>query len=361
MTEIVAWYIHGISGDDAPDSLDAVARVARRASFTPETLLQTDKWDYLIREGIKDTIPGYVALRHLAATKRGIATGANEFFHLPKSTVLEHQLPSHALVPCVGRAGDVSGVEFTLDDVRSLEHDNRRVFLICFGAQLTDAERAYIARGESEGVHQRYLLAVRKPWYSMEGQQPAPIWAAVFGRRGLRFVQNRARALTLTTFHCVYPLETSDEFVSALTLCLNLPSVQEAARAHTRVYGGGLLKFEPKDLLEICVPDLRRVSSETLARLAAQQRRIAEEFRRTPEDAIDWQPAEAIAREAANEAATCPPLAEHEGTRHGRKRRRLQQDGHKHHDAPDASPDAQLRSSVSGEKPQPGAQLLLEL
>jgi adenine-specific DNA-methyltransferase len=303
MNEIGVWYLHGLSGEEVPESLDALTRIAKRQTLTAEVLLQADKWDFLIRGGVKADLAGFVPLRALATTKRGIATGANSFFHLPFAIAAQHGLPPGSLARCVGRAADVNGFEFTSADFEALVHDGRRAFLVTLAGTLTGPERAYVAMGESQGIPARYLLAARKPWYSMERQQPAPIWAAVFGRRGLRFVQNSAGALTLTTFHCVYPFDASPEAVAALTLCLNLPTVQAAARAHTRVYGGGLLKFEPKDLLDIAVPDLRRVSRNTLARLSAEQSRVAHELRASGEDSIDWSPAEAAVTAAATEAA----------------------------------------------------------
>jgi len=303
MTEILAWYLHGIASSELPDNLAGLRRIAVENRFKPETLLNTDKWDFLIREGEKDTKPGFVPLRQLASTKRGIATGANEFFHLSAPRAAELKLSSQALVPCIGRAADVQGFEFSEADLRALTTNGRRVFLATFGTTLTAAEHRYISSGEASGIQGRFLLAGRRPWYAMEPQRPAPIWAAVFGRQGLRFVHNRTTALTLTTFHCVYPIDQSDSFVAALTLCLNVPSVQAAARAHTRVYGGGLLKFEPRDLLEICVPDLSKADESTRAALAAEQLRLSAELRAGLEyEDLKWERAEALVRAAAMEA-----------------------------------------------------------
>ena len=102
----------------------------------------------------------------------------------------------------------------------------------------------------------------------MERREPAPIWAAVFGRSELRFVFNEAGILNLTTFHAIYPRSPDREFAMALTACLNSPVVQHRAKLQHRVYGGGLLKYEPKDLLDIQVPNLRKVCRPTLSRLA---------------------------------------------------------------------------------------------
>jgi adenine-specific DNA-methyltransferase len=339
MSDILAWYLHGITSSELPDSLEALRRLAVENRFRPETLLTTDKWDFLIREGEKDAKPGFVPLRQLAATKRGIATGANEFFHLSAPRAAELKLPPHVLVPCVGRAADVQGFEFSDGDLRALTMNGRRAFLATFGSSLTDAERRYITSGEQSGIQERFLLAGRKPWYAMEPQRPAQIWAAVFGRRGLRFVHNRTNALTLTTFHCVYPINRSDNSIAALTLCLNVPSVQASARAHTRVYGGGLLKFEPRDLLEICVPDLSKADESTLAALAAEQLRLSAELRAGMgyED-LKWERAEELVKEAAMAATQSQQVPSE--MRPYRTAPRLQPDARKRHDGPTASRDA---------------------
>ena len=306
MTEILAWYLHGIASNELPETLDGLRRLAVKNRFKPETLLNTDKWDFLIREGEKDAKPGFVQLRQLASTKRGIATGANEFFHISAPRAMELKLPSHVLIPCVGRAADVQGFEFNEGDLRALTKNERRVFLVTFGASLTPAERNYIASGEKSGIQERFLLAARNPWYAMETQRSSQIWAAVFGRQGLRFVHNRTKALTLTTFHCVYPIDQTENSTAALTLCLNVPSVQAAARAQTRVYGGGLLKFEPRDLLDICVPDLSKAHASTVAALAKEQTRLAAELRSGMEyENLKWELAEDLVKAAAMEATQC--------------------------------------------------------
>ncbi len=346
MNRVIAWYLQGITSDDLPDSLDALRRVATKSELDPKTLIQTDKWDFLIREGAKAAPRGFVPLRELAGTKRGIATGANEFFHLSPASAAERRLPLHALAPCVGRASDVPSLEFDSTDFDSLVANGRRVYLVTFGPQLTPAERDYIASGEASGIHERYLLAMRKPWHSMETQQCAPIWAAVFGRRSLRFIRNRTGVLTLTTFHCVYPHDQSDTSVTALTLCLNVPSVQAMARAHTRVYGGGLLKFEPRDLLAIQVPDLRAVGLVTLTALATEQDRIAGLLRAGAEhEGIEWGHAEHLVKAAVDEAAQDPFPGELSGTHPHQTSPFRRLDEQTRRGDPSASPEARPQNS----------------
>jgi adenine-specific DNA-methyltransferase len=240
--------------------------VAQRVSCSH--LLGMGKWDYALSHEISPAVPGFVPLAQLADTRRGIATGANTYFHVSSSLAKERGIRPICLLPCVGRATDVPSVTFRTEDFERLILSGARTHLVSLRGRLTASERAYIHEGENAGLPRRYLLAGRSPWYKMEEREPSPIWAAVFGRKGLRFIYNEAGVRNLTTFHCVYPKIRGAVFAKALTAVLNSGAVQELSKQHRRVYGGGLAKFEPKDLLDIAVPDLRLVGHSLLSRLA---------------------------------------------------------------------------------------------
>jgi adenine-specific DNA-methyltransferase len=236
--------------------------------FSPERLLEEKKWNHLLGHGHTETIPGFVALSELADTRRGIATGCNSFFHLTPSAANGLRLRPQNLTRCIGRALDVAGTIFSQQDFDELVLRDGRAYLFDMQTQPDEAESAYVAKGESGKLHERYLCAARKvKWYGMERRPPSAIWAAVFGRTGLRFIHNAASIANLTTFHCIYPKHEAPDFAAALTACLNSRLVQDRARRQHRVYGGGLLKVEPKDLLAIEIPDLRKVASQTLHEL----------------------------------------------------------------------------------------------
>jgi adenine-specific DNA-methyltransferase len=235
----------------------------------PNRLLQEKKWNHLLSHGYCQSARGFVPLALLADTRRGIATGCNSFFHISASTVHTSHLRQENLIPCVGRAADVEGLIFTQGDFERLVARDCRSYLLNLHSELDEHEALYIRKGEADGLHERYLCAAHNPvWYSMEKRPPSSIWAAVFGRQGLRFIHNSAGIANLTTFHCIYPKFDTPGFSAALTACLNSNVVQDLGRRQQRVYGGGLLKFEPGDLLDIEVPDLRNLDQATLRLLA---------------------------------------------------------------------------------------------
>jgi adenine-specific DNA-methyltransferase len=230
-------------------------------------LRHSSKWDYLIKCGPVVELSGFVPLSELAFTKRGIATGANNYFHLTLTETQKFKIDSSHTLPCVGKAQDVKKFLFSKTDYSQLIKDNKRTHLIVFDSKISDSEMEYIKNGEELDLPNRFLLSRRKPWYFMENRSPAPIWAAVFGRKNLKFIYNEAMVSNLTTFHGIYPSDSRPKFIRALVVALNSKVVQEQARSNVRVYGGGLLKFEPNDILDIKVPNLTYATEETIQHL----------------------------------------------------------------------------------------------
>lgn len=267
--EIAVSYVDGVVKSFNSGTVRDLNAEFKSRKIAAPTLREVPKWDYLIRNGNEIRHPGFVKLSNLASSKRGIATGANEYFHVPKVYADEKRIRKKHRIPCVGKAIDVKGLVFTNENFNDLVARGAKTELLSFSGMLNDNELEYIKQGEKIDLHHRYLLSRRTPWYSMESREPAPIWAAVFGRTELRFIYNEAMVANLTTFHGIYPYSNSKNYIKALTVLLNSGVVQEMARAHVRVYGGGLLKFEPNDLLHIQVPDLRRLSPHLIGEIAS--------------------------------------------------------------------------------------------
>ncbi|MBD24001.1 MAG: hypothetical protein CMG46_03220 [Candidatus Marinimicrobia bacterium] len=240
--------------------------------FSGNSLYSARKWNPLFAHGTAIQHPGLVPLSAIATTKRGLATGANYFFHLSRVAARKSGLCETRLLRCIGKAADVQGLDFTEADFRALEMRERRTRLVDLRGDLTPEEEAYVQGGEASGLSERYLLQARKPWYVQEQRTPAPIWAAVFGRTSMRFILNTAKVQSLTTFHGIYPHVSckglkEDDFAKALCACLNSDFVQTQSSLERRVYGSGLMKFEPRDLLHIKVPDLRQTPVQILNNL----------------------------------------------------------------------------------------------
>lgn len=202
---------------------------------------------------------------------RGIATGANRFFAIPSSMAAGLELPHECLVPCVSKARHAPHKVFTQRDFEALKHSDKPVLLFDGEAAGGGAVAAYIRTGRRAGYHERYLTRSRDPWYALEKRRPGRIWAAVFGRSGIRFVWNESNCLSLTCFHVFTPSESGGQYLPFLFLYLNSSTGRRLLELEKREYGDGLEKYEPNDINRAPAPDFTALAEVRKRRLAALQ------------------------------------------------------------------------------------------
>lgn len=209
-------------------------------------------------------------LRHYGRFRRGIATGANEFFVLRPSRAAALGLHPEETVPCIARSQQVAGPVFGSEDLGALAARDAPVRLLGLDGSPSAAARAYLRSGEERGFHRRFLTRHRKPWYRTESRRPAPILFGVFARDGYKVVRNRTDAIHLTCYHGFQPSVFGAEFVDALFLYFSSVPGRQVVALAARHYGDALDKFEPGDLTQVSAPD-----PEMLSRLAPEDRERA--------------------------------------------------------------------------------------
>lgn len=227
-------------------------------------LSPNSKWLQVLKTGVAETPNNYMEVREFATSKRGIATGANDFFHISKSDYLS-KTPKSKYRECVGRARDVRGVIFTREDFEILEKSSSPTRLLDLDSS-TDS--SYLESGSAQGLPARYLLKNRKVWYTLETRTPADIWVGVFSREGVKFIFNEAKVHNLTCFHGLYTGLSAIEN-KALVALMNTSKVQHINTRQHRSYGSGLTKLEPKDLLDLALPNIASLSPEVVIELSS--------------------------------------------------------------------------------------------
>lgn len=226
------------------------------SEFNASALDPNIKWKSYYEECNSCKYCHLVPFSKFAKVSRGIATGANDYFTFNLSKIDDYDIPEECLMPCICKATDAPRTFFTQKEFVKLLNGNKIVYLFN-GSTAPDNSSVlrYIHLGEEIGVNKRYLTASRSPWYAIENRSPAPIWASVFNRNGLRFIRNEANIYNLTTFHCVYPKNAGVD-VDVLFAYLITDVAKEIFLDNSRQYGKGLVKFEPNDLNKGLVVDL---------------------------------------------------------------------------------------------------------
>ena len=204
--------------------------------------------------------------------RRGIATGANEFFCLSESELRANGLDHDHVEPCVTKAVDATGLIFLPEKFAALVSANRRCYLLNprrNGRQLG----SYLQKGERLGIPQRHLPSHRPVWYRPENRAVAAIWVAVFSRESVKFILNMSEAKNLTCFHGLYAKSGYENSAPLLTLFLNSSWGRQAFAQVNRYYGDGLNKLEPKDVEALPCPALPKWTRAEAAKL---ETRLAE-------------------------------------------------------------------------------------
>ncbi len=205
--------------------------------------------------------------------KRGIATGDNHFFILNSATVEKYSIPHKFLVPILP-----SPRYFKADLVSSrldgLPDTDRQLFL--FNCDLDEPTLKasyptvwqYVHKGEECEVNKGYICSRRTPWYSCEKREPAPFIMPYMGRgesrQIFRFILNNSNAITTNVYLLLYPKKSyakdmaNEATRSKVWNVLNSIS-KTRLMSSGRVYGGGLYKLEPKELMDMPMPEMTKI------------------------------------------------------------------------------------------------------
>ncbi len=227
-----------------------------------DQLRVSKKWSGLREPSENEHRPTAVTLGNLFTVTRGLATGCNEFFIVPRAKLSELQIPSTCVRPIL------PSPRFLKQEVIDADSDgwpllDQQLALIDCNFSEDEVERrwprfaAYLAEGKRQGIHEGYLASRRAPWYSQEKREPAPFACTYMGRslsRPFRFIWNRSQATAANVYLLLYP----KEFI-ARKLADKSREVFEALSAihpdhffsEGRVYGGGLYKMEPAELMRL--------------------------------------------------------------------------------------------------------------
>ncbi len=236
-------------------SLDGILGSEPISSVERKYLAPEEKWMQHFSAGNFAVNHGnLVPMSSYGRFRRGIATGANDFFILKPSELMALGIGSSDVVPCISKSIQIQKNHFGNQDFESLKKHDARVFLFSAASPHSKSVNSYIKKGELEGYHKRYLTSRRSPWYKTEFRNPSPLLLGVFSRNGYKIIKNESDAVNLTCFHGFQPNLLGKNYIDYLFLYLASLPGRDIVSLSIRKYGNGLEKFEPNDLNNSLVP-----------------------------------------------------------------------------------------------------------
>ena len=196
------------------------------------------------------------ALGSVARVRRGIATGSNSFFVISERKRQKLGIPKEELKRCITSPRVFRGTELTAEAMDALDDDVPRWLVNCSDPEEPNRDTPlgrYLKRGQGRKlqIHKGYLARSRKLWHRLEQRGESPILFTYFNRDAPRFVRNRCGAVPLNNWLIIEPVEGIG--ADALHRALQSKIVGEQLMEGRRVYGGGLWKLEPSELLDVRV------------------------------------------------------------------------------------------------------------
>lgn len=208
-------------------------------------------------------------------TYLGSVTGNNKYFTMTAAQVTELGLSKSELLKISPPgARHLRGLTFSERAWAQLAKEGARCFLFLPPSDgMSSAAKAYIERGEQDGVLDAYKCKVRTPWWRVPLVAQPDLLFTYMNHDRPRLTTNEAGVYVLNSLYGVKLKPEVRELGRAVLpiACLNTATLL-GSEVVGRSYGGGLLKHEPKeaDLMPVPTADILKAALPELMMIAPQ-------------------------------------------------------------------------------------------
>ncbi|MEZ4666599.1 MAG: Eco57I restriction-modification methylase domain-containing protein [Anaerolineae bacterium] len=239
-----------------------------------DTLRQEQKWTRFPNRPVRTASSTELRFRDLFEIKRGIATGANDFFIVDAEQIHQHELPAAFLTPVLPSPRYLESDEVLADPNGNALVKRPLWLLNCDLPEDVVAKNHptlwhYLQIGAAQGIKDGYLCRHRTVWYAQDKRRPSPFLCTYMGRPSnghtanpFRFILNHSQAVAPNVYLNIYPNQILAQALANRpelkhTIWHSLQSIPvEKLVDEGRVYGGGLYKIEPKELGNLPVGEI---------------------------------------------------------------------------------------------------------
>lgn len=264
----------------------SVTQPRDRVLVETDTLAHRKKWISYFNGTHESTADTRTMISDLFRIRRGLATGANDFFILPREEAESRGFRPEHFKPVLPSPRNMTGlvVDSDADGYPAISHQLALIDCPVPEEELATVDPALseYLKSASDKIRDSYLVRNRKLWYRQEQRPPAPFLCTYMGRgtndkKPFRFILNRSRATATNLYLMLYPIGTMAQYlednpdaidaVHEALLSLSADDLRDGGR----VYGGGLHKMEPKELAALSAQAIINIDPARLASLETVQ------------------------------------------------------------------------------------------
>jgi len=225
-------------------------------------------------------------LGKIAFVKRGITSGANEFFYLDKGKIKLWSLEKEYLKPIIISPKEMK-IEVDPRDVsqwvlvvhrskEELSKTSANVLKYIQWGEETDTTIKGGKKGGSvvKGFHNLSTVKSRKLWYDIGEREPAPILRSRRIWERCVYLLNKAHALANDSLYEIRPKNKND--IVVLAGILNSTITALISELEGRFYGGGVLELEVYETKAMTVIDPSKLSEKERRRIETTFSKVCE-------------------------------------------------------------------------------------
>ena len=193
-------------------------------------------------------------LGNVARVGIGYVSGSNNFFHMRPSKAEELEIPWELLRPTVRSGRELQGEAISDETVAGWRSGDQPNFLLALAPQtpLPAAVQRYLDSPRGQDARQRYKCRVRTPWYVVPHASVPDLFLSYMSGEGPALVENRARCTCTNAVHAVR-LHGRSVAASRLRRRWDTTLTSLSCEIEGHPLGGGVLKLEPREALNVVV------------------------------------------------------------------------------------------------------------
>jgi len=232
---------------------------------------------------VLNDVSNHIKFDDIFDIKRGIATGANDFFVMDRQKAKQLNIPNDVLIPLLPKARNLNSLIINQDNDG---YPNLSPQLVLIDTDIDEKQirrkhpdffeylqKAKIKDENGKSIIDRALVKGRTPWYKQE-RRNAPLYLLTYMGRNkkdlppLYFILNRSKAIALNTYILLYPknwlmeLLMEDMNLQEIFLVTLNKTAEQIISQQARIYSGGLQKIEPGELKRLSIIDLPKEISD---------------------------------------------------------------------------------------------------